>query len=102
MLAGFGARVGTARGGAFRFWFHEWRVAGSKIEPPPERAFGPILYSLHTLSRGVLKLTAQLAPIDKPSGVVALEVERTPGRWTSVANAPVYPLARTASFRVAD
>jgi len=102
MLAGFGERRGTARGGAFRFWFHEWRVAGSKIESHPERAFGPILYSLHTLSRGVLKLTAQLAPIDEPSAVVSLEVERTPGRWSSVANAPVDPLARTASFRVAN
>ena len=102
MLPGFGERRGTARGGGFRFWFHDWRVAGSKIEAHPERAFGPILYSLHTLSRGVLKLTAQLAPVDEPSTVVSLEVEQAPGQWSSIATAPVDPLARTATFRIAD
>jgi alkaline phosphatase D len=101
MLAGFGERRGTARGGRFRFWFHDWRVAGSKLDDHPERAFGPILFTLHTLSRGVLKLTAQLAPIDEPSTVASLEVEDTAGGWRSLATAPVDPLARTATFRVA-
>jgi hypothetical protein len=102
MEADFGERWGTARGGTFRFWFHDWRVSGSKLDAYPDRAFGPILFALHTLSRGVLKLTAQLAPLDEPSLVVALEVEDPPGRWRSVATAPVDPLARTATFRVAD
>jgi phosphodiesterase/alkaline phosphatase D-like protein len=102
MLAGFGQRRGTARGGAFRFWFHDWRVAGSKIDTYPERAFGPILFALHTLSRGVLKLTAQLAPFDEPGAVASLEVQDTAGGWESVATAPVDPLARTATFRLAD
>ena len=101
MLAGFGERRGTARGGAFRFWFHDWRVAGSKVDDHSERAFGPVLFALHTLSRGVLKLTAQIAPIDEPSAVASLEVEDVAGGWRSVATAPVDPLARTATFRVA-
>ncbi len=102
MLAGFGERRGTARGGAFRFWFHDWRVAGSKIDDHPERAFGPILFALHTLSRGVLKLTAQMAPIDEPSAVASLDIEEGLGQWRSVATSPVDPLARTATFRVVD
>jgi len=99
MVPGFGERWGTARGGTFRFWFHDWRVAGTRVDAHPERAFGPILYALHTLSRGVLKLTAQLAPLDEPSTVVSLET-RDGGQWTPVATAPVDPLARTATFRV--
>lgn len=99
MVAGFGERWGTARGGAFRFWFHDWRVGGTRVDTHPDRAFGPILYALHTLSRGVLKLTAQLAPLDEPSVVVSLEIEDA-GRWRSVATAPVDPLARTATFRI--
>jgi phosphodiesterase/alkaline phosphatase D-like protein len=102
MLAGFGERRGTARGGAFRFWFHEWRVAGSKVDDHPERAFGPILFALHTLSRGVLKLTAQMAPVDEPSAVASLEIEEDAREWRSVATAPIDPLARTTTFRVAD
>lgn len=102
MLAGFGQRRGTERGGAFRFWFHEWRVAGSKLDSHPERAFGPILYSLHTLSRGTLGLTAQLVPLDDPSAIVSLEVQEGPDEWVSIATAPIDPLARTAHFRIAE
>jgi phosphodiesterase/alkaline phosphatase D-like protein len=102
MEAGFGERWGTARGGGFRFWFHDWRVGGSRIDDHPERAFGPILFALHTLSHGVLKLTAQLAPLDEPSAVVSLETEDPSGEWQPVATAPVDPLARTATFRLGD
>ncbi len=102
MEADFGERWGTARGGAFRFWFHDWRVAGSKLDAHPERAFGPILFALHTLSQGVLKLTAQLAPVDEASGVVSLEIQDASGEWQPVATAAVDPLARTATFRLDD
>jgi phosphodiesterase/alkaline phosphatase D-like protein len=102
MLPGFGERWGTARGGTFRFWFHDWRVAGSKLDSHPDRAYGPILFALHTLSHGTLKLTAQLAPFDEPSAVVSLEVRDRSGAWGPVANAPVDPLARTATFRLGD
>jgi phosphodiesterase/alkaline phosphatase D-like protein len=102
MLPGFGERWGTARGGAFRFWFHDWRVTGSKLDAHPDRAFGPILFALHTLSHGVLKLTAQLAPVDEPSAVVSLEIQDPSAAWNPVATAPVDPLARTATFRVDD
>jgi phosphodiesterase/alkaline phosphatase D-like protein len=102
MLPGFGERWGTARGGTFRFWFHDWKVKGSKIDAHPDRAFGPILFALHTLSHGVLKLTAQLAPLDEPSAVASLETRDSSGGWKTVATAPVDPLARTATFRVAD
>ena len=102
MLPGFGERWGTARGGDFRFWFHDWRAAGSKLDAHPDRAFGPILYALHTVSHGVLKLTAQLAPLDEPSAVVSLEARDVSGEWQPVATAPVDPLARTATFRLAD
>jgi alkaline phosphatase D len=100
MRPGFGERPSAQSGGAFRFWFRDWRVEGSKVDAHSERAFGPVLFTLHTLSRGVLKLTAQLAPLDEPGLAAALEIREGDG-WRSVATAAVDALSRTATFRVA-
>jgi alkaline phosphatase D len=39
------------RGGDMRFWFADWMVAGSKVDRHADRAYGPILFTLHTVSR---------------------------------------------------
>ena len=104
---GWQGKSGTDRGGTVRFWFRDWKVSGSKIVPREELAFGPILFAMHTLSRNVLNLTAQMAPLGPsgPSGnaspEVFLEVD-TGGTWTSVAETTIDPDARTARFRVTD
>ena len=51
--------LGTTQG----YWFRDWKLAGTKVVLHPSRAFGPIFAAQHTVSRGVLKLTAQLPPI---------------------------------------
>jgi phosphodiesterase/alkaline phosphatase D-like protein len=86
--------------GAGRFWFADWRVGGSKVEAHDDRAFGPILFSQYTLSRGTLKLTAQMPPMgndDEP--LVRLQVRRD-GAWREVGRERMHPEARTATFRV--
>lgn len=98
----FAARPGTQRGGTLRFWFRDWRVSGSKVAAYQERAFGPILFALHTLSRRVLKVTAQLAPVDDPARPVSLQIQNRAGVWETIAQALVDPLSRTATFRVPD
>ena len=66
-FAGSGRRRGgDARqnyGTTARFWFDDWQVRGEKVVERPEQTFGPILYSMYTLSRGVLKMTAQMPPV---------------------------------------
>ena len=98
---GWSGKPGTGRGGNGRFWFRDWRVTGSKLRLFPERAFGPILFAMHTLSRRTLRLTAQLAPAGAAVESAALEVERD-RRWTQVATEAVDPDARTARFEVKD
>ena len=56
---------GTPAAGRAGWWFEDWNVSGSKLERHDDRAFGPVLCALHTLSRGVLKMTAQMGPIGK-------------------------------------
>jgi len=88
--------------GAGLFRFRDWQAAGSLLEHHPERTFGPILFSQYTLSRGVLKLTAQMPPLaEQDSQVVRLEFERD-NVWQPAGEAPIDQDARTATFRIQD
>jgi hypothetical protein len=112
--AGAGAAAGQAKAkaktkaknqaadgrGAGMFWFADWNVTGSKVEAHDDRAFGPILFAQYTLSRGVLKLSAQMPPIGaKDSQTVRLLVARADGH-APIAEEPIDPLTRLATFRV--
>ena len=97
---GWSLKPGTRRGGTVRLWFDDWEVSGSKLEAHPERRLGPVMFAMHTLSRGVLKLNAMIAPVGNGTPEAALEVRD--GVWRRVATAPVDPSARTATFRIED
>ncbi len=101
LLAGF-EEDGDAPGawGVPRLWFEGWQLGGDKVEAHPERAFGPIFFAQHTLSRSTMKMTAQLSPVGAGDDEAARLQVRRGGAWTTVAEAPVHGLARTATFRV--
>lgn len=88
--------------GEVRFWFRDLVVTGSKVEVHADQAFGPILFAQHTLSRRVMKLTAQLAPIgDDEDQVVRLQVRhRFLPMWNTIVSEPIDRLSRTAAFRI--
>lgn len=82
------------------YWFRDWTLSGSKVERHDDRSFGPIMGTLYTLSRGTLKMTAQMGPLgEDDTPTVALEVRRD-GTWTEVARASIQPLSATAHLRV--
>lgn len=83
------------RGGAMRFWFENWKLEGPGVASHPERAWGPILFTQYTIANGVLKMTAQLAPLegDEPPVELRLKGQR-PVRGV------VEPYSSTASFRI--
>lgn len=83
-----------------RFWFADWKIDGTKVEAHDDQTFGPILWSMYTLSRGVLKLTAQMPPIGaKESQTVRLQFDQG-GGWKTAAEEKIDPQSRTATFRV--
>jgi alkaline phosphatase D len=94
---------GTGRNSA-RFWFADWIVAGPNVGIHDDRAWGPILATQYTVHNRVLKLTAQLAPVDAAASPVALlqvlKGKGTDVKWTTVATAPVITPGYTAQFRV--
>ena len=83
------------------FWFEKWEASGSKLKSHPERSFGPVLFTLFTLSKEVLKLTAQMPPI-APSDpqTVSLEILSKDNIWEKIGEAPIDPMARNATFRI--
>ena len=83
-------------------WFTDWEISGSKIRNYPERTFGPILFSQYTLSRGILKLTAQMPPVGSKDGqTVTLNIlDETGKNWKEIAEAPIDNMSRTATFRI--
>ncbi|MDH7493513.1 MAG: hypothetical protein QHH44_06470, partial [Candidatus Saccharicenans sp.] len=92
-------RVGP--GEAVSRW-DELRLEGNLFQTRPERALGPEAFTLYTLSRGTLRLSAHFVPgcLSSP-GTAVLEI-REGGNWVAVARSPVHPDYWLASFRVPD
>jgi len=84
--------------------FSEWAVAGEKVEAHEDRAFGPVFFAMHTLSRGIMKMTAQMAPLGTADNrEVELQIRPADGGgWKTIDTAELHRYARTATFRVED
>ncbi len=86
--------------GDHRFWFRQWKVSGDKIIHHPDRLCGPVLSAQYTLSRNILKMTAQMMPIGKEdTQTAALEVQKD-GNWEKSAVTQIIVPGYTATFRV--
>lgn len=84
------------------FWFSNWTISGSKVVADETHRFGPLLFNHYTLSRGILKMTAQMPPLGEADNrEVRLEVENGPG-WKVISTAQIHSQARTATFRITD
>jgi hypothetical protein len=79
--------------------FKDWQFSGSKMITYPEYTFGPILFSQYTLSKGVLKITAQMAPVILNEEKVQLQIQEN-NSWKTIKEAKVDRDARTATFRI--
>jgi hypothetical protein len=88
--------------GAGKFWFADWRAAGTKLEAHDDHAFGPILFSQYTLSFGIMKMTAQMPPLGaKEPQTVRLQLKPDgASEWKTAAEEKIHPEARTATFRI--
>ncbi len=94
-------RQRTGRRDAVTCGFSDWMIEGDSFEYFEERRSGPILFAMYGLNRGLLKLTAQMAPVATNGGTVKLATACA-GAWKSVADSPIDRESRTAHFRVTD
>lgn len=89
-----------------RYRFQNWTVGGSAFTVRPERAFGPILWSMYSLSDSrsdegfVMKISAFTGPLGaKDNQSVELHVEKN-GEWQSLGTAELDTDAWVATFRI--
>jgi alkaline phosphatase D len=71
-----------------RHWYDDFTGSGAALHPEPDRHLA-IIGAVHTLSKGKLKITAQLPPLSLASNpTVALDTWNG-NAWTQIATAPV-------------
>ncbi|MEM8485675.1 MAG: alkaline phosphatase D family protein [Bacteroidota bacterium] len=81
-------------------WFRDWRVDGTRLEVHPGRTAGPVLNTQYTLSKDILKMTAQMMPVgEEDAQTVTLEV-KDEDAWREVASTSIITPGYTAPFRV--
>jgi len=81
--------------------FRNWSLSGSALGGDRSQGFGPILWTQYTLSRGVMKMAALMAPVDVSDSRLRLELSTEQG-WKEAAISGIDPLSRTAQFRLED
>ena len=56
--------------------FSNWKISGTKVIANPKQVFGPIYFTQYTLNHNILKLSAQLAPLDSGSKEILIELKQ--------------------------
>lgn len=94
------------RGQGSRYRFTNWQTSGAAVAVNSDHRFGPILWSMYTLSDSrseegfVLKISALTGPLGaKDNNTVQLFVKREAG-WVDHGAAILDPDAWTATFRI--
>ncbi|MCH7729688.1 MAG: alkaline phosphatase D family protein, partial [Planctomycetes bacterium] len=102
-LRGLVALVNNREGVKRSFWFSNWKLNGAGVETHKDRAWGPILWAMHTMHNThtkdgvVLKMTAQLVPMgEKGPKIARLQFSTR----DALLEANVDSLACTATFRI--
>lgn len=104
IVSNYNKAPANKRGARYRFW--NWNVSGDALTEATENKFGPILWTMYSLSDSrsdegfVLKLSALTGPLGaEDNKTIELLVEKE-GKWTSLGTAELDPDAWVATFRI--
>ncbi len=91
---------GNEKPGNSQFSFDDLKLSGSKVTIQPENAFGPVLWTMHTLSKGTVKMMALLPPVgENDNQEVSLQLKENEA-WKTIATEQIKPDFRTAVFKL--
>ena len=91
---------GNEKPGNSQFSFDDLKLSGSKVIAQPDNAFGPVLWTMHTLSKNTVKMMALLPPIgESDNQEVSLQLKEN-GDWKTIATKTIEPDSRTAVFKM--
>ncbi len=93
-------RTARSQNSAPCFWFDNLELNGTAFRFRPEDSYGPVLWTMHTLSRDILKMSVQMPPLGKDDyNILELQLKNE-GRWVSSGKQEIEPDSRTATFRI--
>jgi hypothetical protein len=82
------------------FWSRSISLEGTKLTHVPENSFGPILWAMYTLSKGKLKLMAQLPPVsNKDPQRMELQFFKK-GKWVREEKIEIDPVSLSTVFSI--
>ncbi len=91
---------GNEKPGNSQFSFDDLKLSGSKVTAQPENTFGPVLWTMHTLSKETVKMMALLPPVgESDNQEVSLQLKENEA-WKTVATKTIEPDSRTAVFKM--
>lgn len=80
--------------------FSDWKISGPKLYHNPAQVFGPICFAQYTLHKKIVKLTAQLAPVESIAGLIcSLQIKKN-NEWATVKESKADVFGRTTHFRL--
>ncbi len=86
--------------GNSNFSFDDLEFSGSKVIEKPENSFGPVLWTMYTLSKKTVKLMALLPPVgENDNQEVSLQLKNGEN-WETVDTKTLEPDSRTAVFKL--
>lgn len=100
----FSLPMNRKNGGRYRF--ANWKVGGAAFTVNSEQAFGPILWSMYSLSDSrsdegfVLKLSALTGPMSEQDDHAVELMIQEDGAWKSLGTEKLHKEAWTATFRI--
>lgn len=80
--------------------FSDWIIEGKKVEYSPEQTFGPICFCQYTINKGVLKLVAQLAPVETITGQKIVLQAKKGNTWIDLQEKAIESEGRSVHFRL--
>ncbi len=88
----------------YSYWFDDLHVSGEKLSVNTSQRFGPVLGVQYTLSRDILKLTAQMPPIGKEDDQFVKFWTKKQGEnvWTLTDSVSILYRSYTAPIRIED
>ncbi len=80
--------------------FSNWTITGPKTVADPGQTFGPICFAQYTVHNKILKLTAQLAPVEAIRGYKLFLQIKENNTWRNLCESTIDCKGRYATFRI--
>jgi len=83
-----------------KFWYDNLHIDGPKFTKIEDNSFGPVLWTMHTLSCNILKLTAQFPPVSESENQNAQFQVKQDGKWQTLATGKMDKDARCITWKL--